>query len=215
MTTVRNWARGPFELIVHAEGHLRAGDDIDRRMSLISFDNAVEVSITSYLTLNPIHRGGASYPNAQVDIWLKNYHTKLDFIAHELASRNNLSWAVPRVDILWAHDQRNEQYHGGTGGVPAKRAITTIRRAAIWIFGLLFSVPDVEKEIEDELALLGPEKPPEPRPEYNKAIDNEHGIVEVGELAYYASEVVFAVDKDAYNALGAKLVAKGKGGGNE
>jgi hypothetical protein len=216
MTTVRNWARGPFELIVHAEGHLRAGDDIDRRMALISFDNAVEVAITAYLTLNPVHRGGVSYPNADVDKWLKNYHTKLDFIAHELTRRGGLPWKIEREDILWAHDQRNEQYHGGTGGIPGRRAITSIRSAAIWIFGLLYNVLDVEKEIEDELAALAPLKPPAPRPEYDKAIDNEHGIVEIGELNYYASEVLFAVDKDAYNAAGARLIAKGgKSGGDE
>lgn len=215
MTTVRNWARGPFELIVHAEGHLRTGDDIDRRMALISFDNAVEVTITAYLGLNPVHRGGASYPTADVDKWLKNYHTKLDFIALELARRGGLPWKVERDDILWAHDQRNEQYHGGTGGIPARRTITTIRNAAIWIFGLLFNVTDVEKEMDDELSSLAPPKSPSRRPDYDKAIDNEHGIVDLAELPYYASELLFAIDKDAYNAVGAKLAAKGgKGGGS-
>ncbi|TKC97993.1 hypothetical protein [Polyangium fumosum] len=214
MTTVRNWARGPFELIVHAEGHLRTGDDIDRRMALISFDNAVEVSITAYLTLNPVHRGGASYPNADVEKWLKNYHTKLDFIAHELTRRGSLPWKVEREDILWAHDQRNEQYHGGTGGVPAKRAITTIRSAAFWIFGLLFNVADVAKEVDDEIAALVPPKPA-PRPDFDMAIDNEHGIVEIGELNYYASEVLFAVDRDAYSVVGEKLAKGGKRGGKE
>jgi hypothetical protein len=214
MTMVRNWARGPFELIVHAEGHLRAGDDIDRRMALISFDNAVEVSITAYLTLNPLHRGGVSYPAADVDKWKRNYHTKMDFVADELVRRGNLPWKVERADILWAHDQRNEQYHGGTGGVPGKRAITTIRSAAFWVFGFLFDVPDVDKEVEDELAALAPPKPLVPQLDYDKAIDDEHGILEIGDLTYRASEVLFAVDKDAYNATGAKLLSKaGKGGG--
>jgi hypothetical protein len=214
MSTVRNWARGPFELIVHAEGHLRAAEDIDRRMALISFDNAFEVSITAYLTLNPVHRGGVPYPNADVERWLKNYHTKLDFIAAEL-TRRGLKWTIEREDILWAHDQRNEQYHGGTGGIPGKRAIGTIRAAAIWIFGLLFNVADVEKAIEEDLSGLLPPPKPEPRDDYSKAIDNEHGIVEVGDLNYYASEVLFAVDRDAYNAVGAKLSVKGGKGGSE
>ena len=204
MSAVRNWARGPFELIVHAEGHLRSGDDIDRRMALISFDNAVEVSITSYLTLNPVHRGGASYPGVDVEKWQKNYHTKLDFLELELQKRG-LPWAVARDDIFWAHDQRNEQYHGGTGGVPGRRAIETIRTAALWVFGVLFNVADVEKEIEDELASLKPAGKPEAKEGYNTAIDNEHGLVEIGENLYYASHVLHAVDHDAYVAIGAKL----------
>ncbi len=44
------WAKGPFELLVHAEGHFIAGEDFDRRIALISFDNAIEVAITTYLT---------------------------------------------------------------------------------------------------------------------------------------------------------------------
>jgi hypothetical protein len=209
MSTVRNWARGPFELIVHAEGHLRVGDDIDRRMALISFDNAVEVSITSYLTLNPIHRGNVPYPNADVDRWQRNYHTKLDFIEEELRRRGGLPWKVERKDILWAHDQRNEQYHGGTGGVPGRRAIKTIREAAIWIFGLLFDVVDVEKAIEDEIAILaGSEKPkPQRQLDYDKAIDGKHGLIKLDQSAYYMSEVLFAVDAEAYKEIGAKLCA--------
>jgi hypothetical protein len=53
------WANGPFELLVHAEGHLRNGDDFDRRIALISFDNAIEVAITTYLTLQFSTAGAA------------------------------------------------------------------------------------------------------------------------------------------------------------
>lgn len=57
MTSMAPWATGTFELLVHAEGHLRGGEDFDRRIALISFDNAIEVAITTYLTLHPIQRG--------------------------------------------------------------------------------------------------------------------------------------------------------------
>jgi hypothetical protein len=53
MNNLPPWADGPFELIVHAEMHLRKGEDFDRRIALISFDNSIEVSITTYLTLHP------------------------------------------------------------------------------------------------------------------------------------------------------------------
>src|SRR5215218_8705880 len=67
---LRPWARGVFEIILHGELHYRAGEDFDRRMALISFDNAIEVAITTYLSLNPIqrqnrqyHEGSPSTPN--------------------------------------------------------------------------------------------------------------------------------------------------------
>ena len=76
MSNIPPWANGPFELIVHAEGHLRDGEDFDRRIALISFDNAIEVAITAYLTLNPIQRSGRSYSKADIERWLANYHTQ-------------------------------------------------------------------------------------------------------------------------------------------
>ena len=36
MSSLPPWAKGPFELIVHAESHLRGADDFDRRIALIS-----------------------------------------------------------------------------------------------------------------------------------------------------------------------------------
>ena len=38
------------------------------------------------------------------------------------------------------------------------------------------------------------------------AIDEQYGIIEVGEQNYYVSELLFAVDYAAYRDLGGKLV---------
>jgi hypothetical protein len=61
MSNLQPWAIGPFELILHAEGHLRNGDDFDRSIALISFDNSIEVSISTYLSLHPLLRGNRNY----------------------------------------------------------------------------------------------------------------------------------------------------------
>ena len=121
------WANGPFELIVHAETHLRSGDDFDRRMALIGFDNAIEVAITTYLTLDPIQRAGKSYPSNDVEQWMANYHTKLNFLDEELVSRGK-NWLVLRSHAIWAHGHRNEQYHGGRKGVPEKSVLEIARK---------------------------------------------------------------------------------------
>jgi hypothetical protein len=208
------WARGPFELLVHAEGHLRNGGDFDRRIALISFDNAIEVAITTYLSLHPIQRGNRNYTKADVEKWLGNYHTKLDFLDMELSARG-LAWEVDRSHIVWAHDHRNEQYHGGNKGTPEKQVLGLIRQAALWILSALYEVRDAEQQLEQALAASLAPKPPERNGAYDHAIDRQYGMVEVGDQAYYASEVLFAADYAAYREIGARLCGPTQRAGRE
>ena len=59
----------------------------DRRMALIGFDNAIEITIAAYLSLKPIHRRSRSYLTADVNKWMANYHTKFDFLHDEISAR--------------------------------------------------------------------------------------------------------------------------------
>jgi len=204
MTPLPPWADGPFELLLHAESHLQLGEDFDRRIALIGFDNAIEVAITTYLTLHPIQRGNREYKKVDVEKWLANYHSRLEFLKAELAARN-LAWDVEQGHIVWAHEQRNEQYHGGNKGVPDKKCLGIIRRAALWIFGVLFDIATPEKELESAMLALVPTPPPAPDDLYDRAIDNEYGMIQVGEETFYASEVLFSVDYGAYREAGARL----------
>ncbi len=204
MTALRPWATGPFELLVHAEGHLRRGEDFDRRIALISFDNAIEVAITTYLTLKPIQRGGRVYSKAEVDHWLNNYHTRLDFLEAELSTRR-ASWCVDKSHIAWCHDHRNEQYHGGYKGTPEKHVLKVVRDAALWVFSVLFDVTEVGAILEKAILDDGPPPAPTPEKRFDVAIDGAYGIIEVGEESYYASELLFAVDYPAYCDLGGRL----------
>lgn len=204
MSPLPPWANGPFELLLHAEDHLRRGDDFDRRIALISFDNAIEVAITTYLTLNPIQRGGRTYPRAEVERWLHDYHTKLDFFEAEIKGRG-LSWLIDKSHIIWAHDHRNEQYHGGHKGTPEKSVLKIVRDAALWVFATLFDVNDAEAVLNK--AIFDNSQMPAPSREkrLDVAIDAKYGIIEVGEQVYYASELLYAVDYDAYRDLGERL----------
>ena len=215
MNSLPPWANGPFELLVHAEGHLIGGEDFDRRIALISFDNAIEVAITTYLTLNPIQRGNRSYPKADVEKWLNNYHSKLDFLETELLGRK-LTWDVERSHIIWAHDHRNEQYHGGQKGTPEKNMLALIRTSALWIFSFLFAVTDVEQRLAQALVDASPQAPSQPDQAFDRAIDREYGMLDICEQSYYVSEVLFSVDYTAYREVGARLSAgKEDGKGQE
>jgi len=76
---LKPWVERSFELIHHAEIHYRRETDYDRRLAIISFDNSIEVSITTYLTLHPVQRGNRAYEKKEVEKWLHNFHTKVDF----------------------------------------------------------------------------------------------------------------------------------------
>ena len=206
MTPLPPWVNGPFELLVHAESHLIGGEDFDRRISLlISFDNAIEAAITTYLTLKPIQRrGNRSYPKVDVEKWLDNYHSKLDFLDQETLTRK-LPWRVERSHIVWAHDHRNEQYHGGQKGTPGRNALILVRKAALWIFALLFDVPDIEQYIAQAITDTSPPASPQRDVRFDRAIDGEYGMVDVCGQTYYASELPFSVDYAAYRHEGARL----------
>jgi len=205
MSNLEPWARGPFELILHAERHMKDGGDFDRRMALISYDNALEVCISTYLSLHPLQRQGRSYANADVEKWLQNYHTMLDFLEQELQARG-MTWQVERAHIVWAHDHRGEQYHGGKKGTPEKDTLLLIRKAALWVFSVLYNVADAESVLTSEIAGGSPPSPPEPDPHLSRAIDNACGMVEVAGQPYHTSELLFATDHDAYQEIGAGLL---------
>ena len=205
MTTVPPWGIRIFELLVHAESHLRDGGDFDRRIALIGFDSAIENSITTYLSMNQIHRKGKTYDSESVNHWLFNYPTRLEFLEAEIESREK-RWVVDKDHFVWVHDQRNEQYHGGNIGVPEQEVLRIAREAALWVFSFLFDVADVESELERAArdSARGSDEPP--NPEFDEVIDLNFDIVEIGDNAYLASELLFAIDNNAYRAIGEELL---------
>ena len=205
MTYIPLWANGPFELLIHGETHFLRGDDFDRRIALISFDNSIEIAITTYLTLHPEQRGNRQYVRVNVENWLNDYHSKLDFLEFEIESRDE-KWVVEKENIIWVHRQRNEQYHGGNGTIPELRVLDIARKSALWVFSFLFELSDAETELENTILsrnLLQVTNLPED--DLDEAIDSEYDIIEIGEQAYLASEVLYAVDYTAYRDIGETL----------
>jgi hypothetical protein len=128
--SLKPWMRGPFELIRHAEGHLRAKGDTDRRIALIGFDNAIEVSIDMFVRLHPTARAGFELRREVVDQALRNYHTKIEFLDNHVQTLQ-IKLSIPVDEIVWYHQLRNELYHAGNGMVPEVRVIEGARSAAL------------------------------------------------------------------------------------
>jgi len=197
MSELKPWAYGPFELLIHAELHLRTGKDFDKRMAHIGFDNAIELSITTYLNLPPKLRGKRSYRREDVENWLQNYHSRLRFLESELTSRK-IDPVVPIDEIIWYHTIRNSQYHDGSSGVPEERSLEGIRTAALWIFSFLFEINEMQEKLEEQIML---KEGLQQNEDIDRYLDDFYGVFEVASGLYSASEIIFKTDPSSYTEL--------------
>ncbi len=205
MRQLKPWAYGPFEILLHAELHYRVGEDFDRRIAMIGFDNAIEVAITTYLGLHPIQRGNRPYPNADVARWLNNYHTKVEFFFQECVTRQ-IAVVGQQDEIVWYHEVRNGQYHVGGATVPQRRELDGVRAAAMEVFAVLFDAPDVSALLDAYVAARTPS--PAPRTDDDdRLIDHAYGMIEVGDRMEYASDILYALDPERYREIALELRA--------
>lgn len=206
MRQLKPWAYGPFEILLHAELHYRVGEDFDRRIAMIGFDNAIEVAITTYLGLHPIQRDNRQYPNADVERWLNNYHTKVGFFFQECVTRQ-VSVVGQPDEIVWYHEVRNGQYHVGGATVPQRRELDGVRAAAMEVFAVLFDAPDVSSLLDAYVAERTPPPLAQRTDDDDRLIDNAYGIIEVGDRMEYASDVLYALDPERYRETALELRA--------
>lgn len=193
------WAYGPFEILLHAEMHYRNGSDFDRRIAIVGFDNAVELSIQTYLSLHPVQRQNKTYARTDCDRWLENFHTKIDFFLLEAQARGAVA-ICDKATFIWYHDVRNNQYHVGGATIPQGRELDGIRDAAIWVFGTLFDVPDV-KALLDQHASGPTTDLPQRTAEDDRMIDTEYGTILIAGGRYYTSEILHAFDAVQYSEV--------------
>ena len=206
MLQLKPWAYGPFEILLHAEKHYLAGEDIDRRLSMVGFDNAIELTITTYLNLNPIQRAGQTYKNEDVEKWGNNFHAKVEFFFLECKSRGVVPNAA-QDEIVWFHGVRNGQYHGGGANVPDQRVLSGVRAAALEVFSVLFDEKDASLLLEEHIAMMSSSSSPPRTDTHDRLIDQAHDMIEVCGRVEYASEVIYSLDPDRYREVALELEA--------
>lgn len=194
------WAYGPYELLLHAELHIRDGEDFDRRIAMISYDNAIEVAITVYLSLNPIQRQGRKYDKVKMDSWLKNYHRKIDFLMQEIKQRK-IKCEITKEEIVWYHDIRNKQYHGGGNTIPQLRDLQKIRQIAMWIFSFLYDIENVDQIIITDIQRSANNRLPSKNKDQDVLIDKVHGVYEIAGHNFYTSDILYALDPILYSEI--------------
>lgn len=200
------WAYGPFEILLHAEMHYRTGSDFDRRIAIVGFDNAIELSIQTYLSLHPVQRQNKTYARAECDKWLENFHTKIDFFLVE-AHERGAGAVCDKATFIWYHDVRNSQYHVGGATIPQARELDGIRNAAIWVFGTLFEIQDVKGLLDQHAS--GPSTDlPQRTDEDDRLIDAEFSPIQLAGGLYYTSEVLHAFDAVQYSEVARDIRAR-------
>ena len=203
MRKLKPWAYGPFEILMHAEMHYLSGDDLGRRISMIGFDNAIELAIMTYLNLHPIQRGGQTYKNVDVEKWKNDFHSKVEFFFADCENRN-IETTAQKDEVLWFHSVRNDQYHGGGANIPPQMALEGVRAAALEVFSTLFEEQETSLLIKEYIDMKSPTPPPR-TDAHNRLIDYVYDMVEVCGQVEYASEVLYALDPNRYRELALEL----------
>lgn len=134
------WIYNSLELIKHAEEHQQVNRDFDRHIALIGYDNAIEVHISTYLHLHPSQRAGTTYRREDVNEWLKNYHTLLNFFFDEFLLATKQTSPIEKNRLIHYHSLRNNLYHEGKSVVPTVRDIEGAHRATLFVFSSLFHI---------------------------------------------------------------------------
>lgn len=200
---IQPWSASAFELLVHAEGHYRESQDIDKRLAVIGFDNAVESAVTTYLYLKPIQRNGRTYKKKDVQRWLKGHTTKLSFFHSEL-DRRGISHLVSEAEMRWFHQVRNDVYHSGIGGIPNEHCLRGVREAAMWVFSVLFEVPDTEVLVFTAVESLKPY----PDSALNEQLADTESAISIAGMTFSPGEVLMAVAPAVYREMASEVTAR-------
>lgn len=162
------WASGPGEILRHGLGLLRDDSDTNRRLAMIAIDNAVELTIKTYLGL-PKRVTGLHIPRKELAEMWESFPALLDGL--ERYASEKLA-GIDLGEIEWYHRLRNELYHQGNGLTVERDKVDVYAQLANVLFKNLFGFELVHPAAGRE-RLLG---------EFLEAwIDLERGLVSMAQ----------------------------------
>ncbi len=136
------WVTGPKELLQHGLEHLRLDTDFDRRIALISIDNAVEFTIKTYLGL-PRRVTGINISRSEYNQISESFPRLLDALEQHA---NDRLIGIDLADLEWYHRLRNKIYHEGSGITVERQKVENYAEIAKILyqnlFGALIEVPE-------------------------------------------------------------------------
>lgn len=144
------WVSGAAEILEHGLRLLGEDNSTNRRLALIAIDNAVELSIKTYLGL-PKRVTGISVPRKRLGEISESFPSLLD--ALEEFGSDRLA-GVDLASVEWYHRLRNQLYHQGYGLSVEREKVEVYAELAISLFKNLYGTSIVVEKSEDA-SLLG------------------------------------------------------------
>ncbi len=144
--SINPWTDGPLELLKHGLEHLSNGTDFDRRIAMISIDNAVELMIKTYLSL-PLRVTGGKMSRKKRTEAFQNFPSLLDGLEN---FASDIIVGIALSDIEWFHNVRNMLYHEGNAITVESGKVESYAEIAKILFVRLFdiSLDDLPDEVE-------------------------------------------------------------------
>lgn len=134
------WASGPGEILRHGLELLRTDTDTNRRLAMISIDNAVELMMKTFLGL-PRRISGLNISRKQYQEISESFTALLDALEQHASERLE---GVDLGTIEWYHRLRNELYHQGNGLTVERDKVEIYAELANILFNNLFGIKLVE-----------------------------------------------------------------------
>ncbi len=139
------WSSGPAEILVHGLTLLSKDTGINRRLALIAIDNAVELSIKTYLSL-PKRVTHLSIPRKRLEEISESFPSLLDALEEFAVDKLQ---GVDLASIEWYHRLRNQLYHQGYGLSIDREKVEVYAELARALFKNLFGTSVLAKRGED------------------------------------------------------------------
>lgn len=105
------WASGPGEILKHGLELLKEDSDTNRRLAMISIDNAVELMMKTYLGL-PQRVTGLRISRSEYQEFAESFPKLLDALEKYVGDKID---GINLGEIEWYHRICNELYHQSNG----------------------------------------------------------------------------------------------------
>ena len=132
------WISEPLELLEHAALHIKKGEEFDLTIALISIDNAVEISIKIFFTIN---RRTFGLSRKKFNESKQHFPSLLDLLleyAPHKTSESNLD------AIEYYHKIRNNLYHNPVGITTKAKIVELYFTLADNLISELFDIREEE-----------------------------------------------------------------------
>lgn len=128
------WTSGPGEILQHGLTLLRNDSDTNRRLAMIAIDNAVELTIKTYLGL-PKRVTGLHISRKELSEIAESFPGLLDALEKHASEKLT---GINLGEIEWYHRLRNELYHQGNGLTVERDKVEVYAQLANVLFKNLF-----------------------------------------------------------------------------